>query len=117
MAGQLPEVLTQGDAARFLPPHQQLLFTRAVGRGEETAGVRPEWARGLSVKKWTLSLGSQLVTHPPSMTRAEHPLSLLVASILCLNNCVAPRKPSPEPAASTTQKARKAEKSSLFQKA
>lgn len=117
VACQLPEVLAQGDAACFLTTHQRLFLTYTVGRGEEMAGLAQSGPGDRVLKSDSDPREPRLVTHPLSTTMAEYPLSLLVVSIRRLNNCVAPRKPRPEPAASTTQKARKEEKSSLFQKA
>lgn len=114
---QLPEVLAQGDAAR-------LLSTQAMGqRGvKNSLGLgqihphpgQPPIRRGISSE---IRLRTVLATHPLSAARSGHPGSLPAASTRRLRSRVAPTKPSAEPAASATQKARKEEKSSLFQKA
>lgn len=133
MAGQLPKVLAQGDAARLLTTKKQLFFfTQATGQRGFKNGLG--WARAIPhlaaihqpgapawqshpAECWRDPGEPELATHPPSTARVGHPGSLLAASTRHLSSRVAPTKPSPEPAASARQKARKEEKSSLFQKA
>lgn len=128
MACQLPEVLAQGDAACLLAAHKQLFFTEATGQRGVKQGLglgqshppsrgSPPSTRESSVAVTQAECEPGLATHPPSTARDGHPGSLPAASTRRLSSRVAPTKPSPEQAASATQKARKEEKSSLFQKA
>lgn len=135
MACQLPEVLAQGDAACLLAAHKQFFFTEATGQRGVKQGLglgqshppsrgshppsrgSPPSTRESSVAVTQAECEPGLATHPPSTARDGHPGSLPAASTRRLSSRVAPTKPSPEQAASATQKARKEEKSSLFQKA
>lgn len=125
---QLPQVLAQGDAAHLLTAHRQLLSTQAArqrgvktGLGLGQSHPPPQDShpglRSDSKQCWWEPGELELTTYPLSKARSGQPGSLPVISTRRLNNRVAPTKPSPEPAASATQKARKEEKSSLFQKA